>query len=106
MIAPINPINTKPFLSITFEGKNKRNIKYMEGDTHNPDLKQLFIDNGWTYITCICTIIFTLFHFPCATTLIAIKKETNSKWMIISILLPLIIGLLLCFIVNTIAYLW
>ena len=69
-------------------------------------LKQLFIDNGWTYITCICTIIFTLFHFPCATTLIAIKKETNSKWMIISILLPLLIGLLLCFIVNTIAYLW
>jgi len=45
MIAPINPINPKPFLSITFEGKNKRNIKYIDGDTHNPDLKQLW-DRG------------------------------------------------------------
>ena len=45
MIAPINPINPKPFLSITFNGKNKRNIKYIEGDTHNPDLKQLW-DKG------------------------------------------------------------
>lgn len=64
-------------------------------------LKTLLIDNGWTYITAICTIIFTLIHFPCGTTILTIKKETNSiKWTILSIILPTIIGLMLCFIIN------
>lgn len=66
-------------------------------------LKQLLIDNGWTYVTAICTIIFTLMHFPCGTTSLTIRKETNSiKWMIIGIILPTIVGLILCFLVNTI----
>ena len=44
MITPIKPISN-PFVSTTFQGKNKRNVKYREGDTHNPDLKQLW-DRG------------------------------------------------------------
>lgn len=70
-------------------------------------LKNLFINNGWTYITCICVIIFSLLHFPCATTLISIYKETNSKkWTLISVLIPLSLGLLLCFIVNVFNHIW
>ncbi|MEG2351520.1 MAG: nucleoside recognition domain-containing protein, partial [Bacilli bacterium] len=67
------------------------------------ELKSLLVDNGWTIITAICTIIFTLFHFPCGTTLITIKKETGSnKWTLLAFLLPTIIGLLLCFIISKI----
>ena len=64
-------------------------------------LKTLLIDNGWTYVTAICTMIFSLMHFPCGTTTLTIKKETGSlKWTLIGIILPTIIGLTLCFIIN------
>lgn len=64
-------------------------------------LKQLFIDNGWSITTAICFLIFTLFHWPCATTLLTIKKETNSWfWTLISVVLPMAIGLVLCFVIN------
>lgn len=67
------------------------------------ELKSLLINNGWTIKTAICTLIFTLFHFPCSTTILTIKKETNSKWWtLVSFVLPTIIGLLLCFIINLI----
>lgn len=67
------------------------------------ELKSLLINNGWTIKTAICTLIFTLFHFPCSTTILTIKKETNSKlWTIISFILPTIVGLGLCFLVNLI----
>ncbi len=66
-------------------------------------LKILLIDNGWTYCRALCTIIFSLCHFPCGTTCLTIKKETNSiKWTIIAILLPTVVGLSLCFIINLI----
>ena len=64
-------------------------------------LKDLLVQNGWTYITAICTMIFACFHFPCGTTILTIKKETNSlKWTIISCVLPTIIGFILCFIIT------
>ncbi|MEG1475769.1 MAG: nucleoside recognition domain-containing protein, partial [Longicatena sp.] len=64
-------------------------------------LKELFVNNGWTWLTALCTMIFSLAHFPCATTLLTIYKETKSKkWTLISFLLPTIIGILLCMCVN------
>ena len=67
------------------------------------DLKKLFIDNGWTIKTAICTMIFTLMHWPCLTTVFTIKKETRSlKWTLISIILPALVGITLCFITSTI----
>jgi ferrous iron transport protein B len=67
-------------------------------------LKTLLIDNGWTYITAICTVIFSLMHFPCGTTCLTIKKETGSiKWTLLSIILPTLIGLLICFFINIIS---
>ena len=66
-------------------------------------LKTLLIDNGWTWVTALCTMIFSIFHFPCGTTCLTIKKETGSiKWMIASIILPTIVGLCLCFLINLI----
>lgn len=67
------------------------------------ELKNLFINNGWTFITAICTILFSLIHFPCSTTCLTIKKETGSwKWTIIGFLLPLVVGIIVCFFVNQI----
>ena len=66
-------------------------------------LRKILIDNGWTIKTAICMLIFSLCHFPCSTTCLTIKKETGSfKWMILAILLPTVIGIILCFLVNQI----
>ena len=60
-------------------------------------LKELFVNNGWTWVTAICTLMFSLVHFPCATTLLTIRKETQSwKWTAVSFLLPTVLGILLC----------
>lgn len=61
------------------------------------ELKTLLIDHGWTILTAINMIILCLFHFPCSTTCLTIKKETGSiKWMLYSILIPTICGIILC----------
>ncbi|MBO5212734.1 MAG: ferrous iron transport protein B [Clostridia bacterium] len=61
----------------------------------------LLVNNGWTYVTAICFIIFSLFHSPCLTTLLTVKKETGSiRWMLVSALLPTLFGLTLCALVN------
>ena len=65
------------------------------------ELRNLLIDNGWTLLTAVNLMILCLMHYPCATTLITIKKETNSiKWPVISFLIPTIMGIIVCFIVT------
>ncbi|MDE6475549.1 MAG: ferrous iron transport protein B [Erysipelotrichaceae bacterium] len=77
---------------------------YMIEFEHLSELKALLVANGWTWITAICTMLFSLIHFPCATTCMTIKKETGSwKWTCIAFLLPTIIGLIVCFIVANVA---
>ena len=64
-------------------------------------LRDLLTDNGWTIKTAICMMIFTLFHFPCATTCLTIKKETGSlKWTALGFALPTVVGVLLCMFIN------
>ena len=65
------------------------------------ELKNILIQNNWTIITAISFMIFTICHFPCGTTILTIKKETNSiKWTILSILIPTITGIIICFIIS------
>lgn len=65
-------------------------------------LKDLLIDNGWTMVTAICVMLFSIFHFPCLTTIFTIKKETGKwKWALLSFVIPLVIGISLCFLVKT-----
>jgi ferrous iron transport protein B len=67
------------------------------------DLKQLLVDHGWTWITAISTMLFSLMHWPCSTTCLTIKKETQSlKWTAVSIIVPTIMGMLACFAFATI----
>lgn len=71
----------------------------LELDSLN-EMGQLFINHGWTPVTAICTMLFTLNHWPCATTLLTIKKETGSlKWTFLSFIIPTITGIIICFIV-------
>lgn len=44
-------------------------------------LRQLLVDHGWTWLTAVCTMLFSLMHWPCSTTCLTIGKETKSaKW--------------------------
>ena len=62
---------------------------------------EIFYSNGFTKITALCTGIFFLFHWPCATSIITIYKETKSlKWTALSVFVPLITGCGLCFLIN------
>ncbi len=61
-------------------------------------LGEVLKDNGWTYLTAINTMLFSLLHWPCATTLLTIKKETGSiKWTAIGFLMPTVIAFIVCF---------
>lgn len=65
---------------------------------------QILIQNGWNMLTAMNVMLFTILHFPCATTLLTIKKETNSwKWTEIAFLLPTLCGIILCM-CTTLAY--
>ena len=58
---------------------------------------QILIQNGWTMLTAMNVMLFTILHFPCATTLLTVKKETGSwKWTLISFAIPTICGVVLC----------
>lgn len=60
-------------------------------------LKDILLANGWTQETALCMLLFTLFHWPCATTCITIRRETGSfRWMLLGFLLPALWGILLC----------
>ena len=64
------------------------------------ELSTILTNNNWSIITAISFIIFTICHFPCFTTILTIKKETNSnKITLLSILIPTIIGIALTIII-------
>ena len=66
-------------------------------------LRDIFVNNGWTIKTAICFITLFLYRFPCSTTLLTIYKETKSKfYTLLSVVIPLFIGIILCLIVNCI----
>lgn len=62
---------------------------------------QILIQNGWTMLTAMNVMLFTILHFPCATTLLTVKKETSSwKWTAISFAIPTVCGIVLCMFTN------
>ena len=64
-------------------------------------ISNILISNGWTLLTAINVMLFSLMHFPCSTTLISIKKETRSlKWTILAFAIPTVCGILACMITT------
>lgn len=67
-------------------------------------LKQVFIDQGWTWLTALNMMLFSLLHFPCGTTLVNIYKETKSpKWTFMSFLIPTVIAIGVTWLTATVA---
>lgn len=67
------------------------------------ELKALLVSNGWTWVTAVSTMLFCLIHWPCSTTCMTIKKETGSlKWTALSIAIPTVIGITVCFVFTTV----
>jgi len=70
-------------------------------------LRTILVSNGWTLLTALCFIILSVFHYPCATTLLTIKKETKSwYWTFVAFILPTVIGILLCFVITSLVRLF
>ena len=66
-------------------------------------ISNILINNGWTILTAINVMLFSLMHFPCSTTLISIKKETGSwKWTVLAFAIPTICGVIACIITTVI----
>ncbi|OHX65607.1 nucleoside recognition domain-containing protein [Flammeovirga pacifica] len=64
----------------------------------------VLVAGGWTFLTAINVMIFSLIHNPCSTTIYTIYKETAStKWTAIASILPVIMGFLACFLITQIA---
>lgn len=70
------------------------------------EMYSLFVQNGWNAVTALCVIIFTLMHFPCATSLLTIRKEAGTKWAITAFAVPTIFGMALCALIAGIARLF
>ncbi|MCW5981217.1 MAG: ferrous iron transporter B [Bryobacteraceae bacterium] len=68
-------------------------------------LRTLLVDqHGWTLLTAVCLMLFSLLHNPCATTIWTIWKETRSaKWTLMGALMPLGFAFLTTFLVASIA---
>jgi len=64
-------------------------------------MRDILIQNGWTWITAICTMTFALMHWPCSTTVLTILKETKSwKWTALAIILPTVAGIIMCITIH------
>lgn len=63
-------------------------------------LREVLVQNGWTWVTAVCTLLFTVLHWPCSTTMLTVKKETGSlKWTFLAAVIPTALGMVLCMVV-------
>lgn len=68
------------------------------------EMKALFVANGWSWVTAVNVMLFSLMHWPCSTTLITIRKEIKSwKWTALAFLLPTAAGMAVCMAVTALA---
>lgn len=72
----------------------------MEFESLN-ELKALLVANGWDWVRAVSMLLFCLVHWPCSTTCLTIKKETNSwKWTALAIAIPTVLGVCICMLFN------
>lgn len=70
-------------------------------------VKALLLQNGWSWVTALCVLVFTVLHWPCSTTLLTVKKETGSlKWTVIAALLPTLAGIICCAVISALCRLF
>ena len=65
------------------------------------EIGAMLADRGWTAWTAGAVMLFSLFHWPCSTTLLTIKKETGRwRWTVLAALLPTAAGVLCCLLLE------
>ncbi len=102
---PANEIVIPTILMLTLLVVNPQNLgasagMLFETNSLNTTYEVLKL-GGWTALTGINVMLFSLFHNPCSTTIYTIYQETKSlKWTTVSTILPIIIGLFATFIVT------
>lgn len=70
-------------------------------------LREVLVSNGWTWVTAVSVMLFSLMHWPCSTTCLTVKKETSSiKWTILSIVIPTFCGVVVCLIFNALVHIF
>ena len=70
-------------------------------------LHALLVQNGWTWVTAVCVMLFSLLHWPCSTTCLTIKTEAGGwKWAALAVAIPTALGILACFLVAQISRLF
>lgn len=63
-------------------------------------VRDILAADGWTLLTGVCLMLFSLLHNPCSTTIYTIYRETGStRWTLVATLLPLAFGFVVCFLV-------
>jgi len=81
---------------VSIEGASGAGVMFETSDASA--LANLLHAGGWTTVTAVCLMLFSLCHNPCSTTLYTIYKETGSwKWTVWSAVIPTVIGVVLCF---------
>ena len=72
-------------------------------ETGDDGVRRILADGGWTTLTAVCLMLFSLCHNPCSTTIYTIYKETRSlKWTALATGMPLVVGFVLCAAVATV----
>ena len=67
------------------------------------EIANLLHAGGWTTLTAVNLMLFSLLHNPCSTTIYTIYKETGSrKWTFVATVLPIVYGIIVCFLVARI----
>ena len=106
---PANEIVIPTILMLTVmttgvSGVGEQGAGVMFETSENSALAQLLHAGGWTTLTAICLMLFSLCHNPCSTTIYTIWKETKSmKWTLIATFMPIVFGIIIC---GSIALIW
>jgi len=68
------------------------------------EIRAVLVQNGWTWMTAVSTMLFCLFHWPCSTTVLTVRKESGSwRWALAAIAIPTLTGILLCMAFTAVA---
>jgi ferrous iron transport protein B len=102
IVIPTILMLTVHMTGLTGVGEQGAGVMFETAD--NTTLAQILMAGGWTTLTAVCLMLFSLCHNPCSTTIYTIYKETRSKrWTLVATFLPLLIGVVLC---GLVALVW
>jgi len=106
---PANEIVIPTILMLTvmttgLTGVGEQGAGVMFETNENSALAMLLQTGGWTTLTAVCLMLFSLCHNPCSTTIYTIYKETRSlKWTLVSTFMPIVYGIVIC---GVVAFVW